>query len=332
MNNELISVVVPCYNVEKYLEKCVQSIVDQTYKNLEIILVDDGATDGTPKLCDNLAQTDSRINVIHKVNGGLSDARNAGIEVAKGKYITFFDSDDWVEKDILKTAVEKMTNNNTDLVVWGYTAEFVDDDEKVLSSRNCAVSGICELGANNDILIQKDTLGLSGYAWNKLYKTEIIKDNNLIFEKGISLVEDILFSALYFSRCNKIEFIDCIGNHYIQRKRATLGTKRYENVFELKLMGCTARENILKHFQIDDRSISKIMGSFYYGALNAAVTTVATEPNINHADLIEKMNAFLVDKHTQSVAKKAMKTSLKQRLIVMLVRLKAATMLVKMKK
>ena len=123
MNNDLISVVVPCYNVEKYLEKCVKSIVDQTYTNLEIILVDDGAKDGTPELCDKLALTDSRIKVVHKLNGGLSDARNAGITVASGEYITFFDSDDWLEPDTIKNAYDKLIADNFDLVVWGYVAE-----------------------------------------------------------------------------------------------------------------------------------------------------------------------------------------------------------------
>ena len=198
MSNDLISVIVPCYNVEKYLKKCVESIVDQSYQNLEIILVDDGATDGTPALCDELAKTDKRIKVLHKANGGLSDARNAGFTIAKGKYISFFDSDDWVEPDIIKTAYDKITADNSDLVVWGYSADFVDDNECVLNSRKCAVSGVCETGSNNnDVLIQNDTLGICGYAWNKLYKVDIIRNNNLLFEKGISLVEDILFNSKY---------------------------------------------------------------------------------------------------------------------------------------
>lgn len=332
MNNDLISVVVPCYNVEKYLEKCVESITNQTYQNLEIILVDDGAKDGTPDLCDKLALTDSRIKVLHKVNGGLSDARNAGIAVANGRYITFFDSDDWIEPDTIKIAYDKMSADNLDLVVWGYSADFVDDNEKVLSNRNCAVNGVCEIDGNNAVLIQKDTLGISGYAWNKLYKTDIIKNNNLLFEKGISLVEDILFNAAYFCCCKKIEFIDYIGNHYIQRGCVTLGTKRYENMFELKLMGCTARENILKHFGVDNKTITKIMSSFYYGALKGGATTVATTPDVEHKDIIKKMKAFLCDKNVQVVAKKAMKVPFKQRVLVVLTRLKIVSVLVKMKR
>lgn len=330
MNNDLISVVVPCYNVEKYLEKCVESITNQTYQNLEIILVDDGAKDGTPDLCDKLALTDSRIKVIHKTNAGVSEARNAGIESASGKYITFFDSDDWIEPDIIKIAFEKMTANNLDLVVWGYTADFVDDNENVLSNRNCAVNGVCEIDGNNAVLLQKDALGISGYIWNKLYKTSIIKENNLYFNKNYSLYEDLLFNSYYLSHTYKIAFIDYIGNHYIQRGRVTLGTKRYENMFELKLMGCTARENILKHFGINDKSISEIMSSFYYGALKGGATTVATTPDVEHKDIIKKMKAFLCDEDVQDVAKKAMKVPLKQRTLIIVSRLKMSALLIKM--
>ncbi len=330
MNNDLISVVVPCYNVEKYLEKCVESIINQTYPNLEIILVDDGATDNTPELCDKLALTDSRIKVLHKVNGGLSDARNAGLAVASGKYITFFDSDDWVEYEILKVAIEKMVNNNLDLVVWGYSADFVDDNEKVLSQRNCVVNGACELGKNNTVLTQKNTLGLSGYAWNKLYKTDIIKNNNLLFEKGISLVEDILFNSTYFCCCKKIEFVDYIGNHYIQRGRVTLGTKRYENVFELKLMGCNSRKAILEHFGVDAKLMGKIMSPFYYGALKPAVLNIKTEPDISKCEKLKKLKTFLADEKVQNVAKKANNVSPKHKLLVFAIRWRMASMLLKL--
>ena len=94
MENDLVSIVVPIYNVEKYLKKCIDSIINQTYKNIEIILVDDGSTDNCGKICDEYTKTDNRIVVIHKKNGGLSDARNAGLDIAKGKYIAFVDSDD----------------------------------------------------------------------------------------------------------------------------------------------------------------------------------------------------------------------------------------------
>ena len=115
VNNELISIVVPVYNVEKYIEKCVNSITNQVYNNLEIILVNDGSTDNSGKLCDSLSKLDDRIKVYHKENGGLSDARNYGVERANGKYIGFVDSDDFIDSDMYKTLYDVIKRENADV-------------------------------------------------------------------------------------------------------------------------------------------------------------------------------------------------------------------------
>ena len=117
--DSLISVIVPIYNVEKYLQKCVDSIINQTYKNLEIILVDDGSPDNCPKMCDDYAEKDSRIKVVHKENGGLSDARNVGMEVATGEYVSFIDSDDYISLDFYETLLETIVDNDSDVVECG---------------------------------------------------------------------------------------------------------------------------------------------------------------------------------------------------------------------
>ena len=114
--NSLISVIVPIYNVEKYLDRCVESIINQTYKNLEIILVDDGSPDNCTQMCDDYAKKDSRIRVVHKENGGLSDARNAGMEVATGEYVSFIDSDDYISLDFYETLFQTMIDNDSDIV------------------------------------------------------------------------------------------------------------------------------------------------------------------------------------------------------------------------
>ena len=119
---DLISVVVPIYNVENYIKKCVDSILSQTYKNLEIILVDDGSPDNCPQICDEYAQKDNRIKVIHKENGGLSDARNAGIDISKGKFITFIDSDDYIEKDYVEVLYNSIKENASDMAIGSHKA------------------------------------------------------------------------------------------------------------------------------------------------------------------------------------------------------------------
>ena len=119
MEQPMVSVIIPIYNVEDYLEECIRSVCDQSYTNLEIILVDYGSPDGSPAICDAWAKKDSRIRVIHKKNGGLSDARNAGLDVAEGEYIYFVDGDDYIKPDLIETALGHF-KENTDMVVFRY--------------------------------------------------------------------------------------------------------------------------------------------------------------------------------------------------------------------
>ena len=132
-NNDLISVIIPIYNVEKFLSFCIDSIVNQTYKNLEIILVDDGSTDNSGKICDEYALKDNRIKVMHKQNGGVSSARNVGLNIAKGKYIGFVDSDDYVENDMFEILHNLIIKNNVDISCCN---KFVFKKNKFTASKN----------------------------------------------------------------------------------------------------------------------------------------------------------------------------------------------------
>ena len=178
-----ISVIVPIYKVEPYLDCCVQSIVDQTYENLEIILVDDGSPDNCPAMCDDWAAKDSRIRVIHKENGGFSSARNAGLDAATGDYIQFVDSDDWILPDMTAALVSCAVKENADVVRCGY-CENVDGDMQEICTNSqtyCPEYNKLVIDIMNDGLI-------SGAVWNKLYKHSVL--NGMRFRPGYS--EDIL--------------------------------------------------------------------------------------------------------------------------------------------
>lgn len=270
--NDLISVIVPVYNVEKYLNRCVESICSQTYDNLEIILVDDGATDHSGSMCDDFAVTDKRISVVHKQNGGLSDARNAGLAVASGAYVCFFDSDDWVEADVLGKAHKALIESDADVAIWGFSKDFVDEQEcvrkcQVLRKHDC----ICEKEKKAYALFS-DEIGLAmiGYAWNKLYRRSILMEKGLEFEKGVSLVEDMLFNAQAISAAKTIVFVDTIGTHYMQRERETLGAKFYPDFYELKLRACRARETLLKAYGATEEEVYKIMERSYFAAIKSS--------------------------------------------------------------
>ena len=158
----LVSVIVPVFNVEKFLEKCVSSITNQTYKNLEILLVDDGSTDNSGTICDNFSKNDNRLKVFHKKNGGLSDARNYGIERATGSYIMFIDSDDWIENDTIELLLDKTIEEKSDIVVFGISKDYDDGRRKI---RIPTVSGT--YNSEESIALLSSVMCFDGSACNK---------------------------------------------------------------------------------------------------------------------------------------------------------------------
>lgn len=228
--NKTVSIVVPIYNVENYLEKCINSIVDQTYRELEIILVDDGSKDGSPDICNNWKEKDSRIRVIHKVNGGLSSARNAGLEVASGEYIMFEDSDDWLENDIVEKCVERIEKDDSDMVIFGYKK--VDEKGKELGSFTFGNKTYSQEELSEQL--HRRILEMSfGYAWNKLYRLSVIKESGVKNDLKVIDREDLHFNLKLLVNINKISFIEEIGYNYLQRRTSLLhnyDTKRLDGV------------------------------------------------------------------------------------------------------
>lgn len=222
MNNELISIIVPIYNVEKYLRECIDSILIQTYENLEIILVDDGSPDNSGKICDEYLKKDTRIKVFHKPNGGLSDARNYGIKQANGKYIQFTDSDDFLDKDMIKTLYMDIKENNSDVSICSFYAlknevKYTDATfEKKIFYRDEAIK------VN---LLDKE---IRNYAWNKLYRKTIF--DRVQYPKG-RLFEDILTLPRIFMQSSKISIIDIPLYYYRQRSDSILHKKTKESEF-----------------------------------------------------------------------------------------------------
>lgn len=220
--NELISIVVPVYNVEKYLNKCIESIINQSYSNLEIILVDDGSKDSSGIMCDSYILKDKRIKVIHKENGGLSDARNAGIEIAKGEYLSFIDSDDYVHKDFIKVLYGLCIKYNSDISMCGAFETSKDEDFNF----NLEQGNEC-IKYSRGILEKKESIYC--VAWNKLYKKEIFK--HIRYPKG-KLHEDVavINKILYYS--NKIAITDLRLYFYYNNPnsimRSTFSIKRLD--------------------------------------------------------------------------------------------------------
>lgn len=224
---QLISIIVPVYKVEKYLEKCIESILNQTYKNLEIILVDDGSPDNCPQICDEYAKKDSRIVVIHQKNGGLSNARNTGLDIAKGEYIGFVDSDDYIAKDMYESLYNAMKDNCAQISI----CNFYNVNEKGEKVETEIEDEITE----NEIIFSKQEAVkemlhdkiIRGYVWTKLFKKDCFE--TLRFPDGKNY-EDVAISIRCFEKADKIVGINKHEYYYLHREDSIDRTKTEKNI------------------------------------------------------------------------------------------------------
>lgn len=217
-NTNLVSIIVPVYHVEKYLDDCVRSLTEQTYPDLEIILVDDGSDDMCPEMCDRWAEKDKRIKVIHKTNGGLSDARNAGLDAAKGEFAAFVDSDDLVHQNFVDALISVMKNNaECDIAICGFE-KFTDGSALPQNKYDNSVSYI----RPKDCFLQTDAF--FDVAWNKLYRRSIVGDIRFPYRK---LHEDIYTTYKYVFSARQIGVINAGLYYYRRREDSIIG--KHEN-------------------------------------------------------------------------------------------------------
>lgn len=210
-----VSVIVPVYNMEEYLPRCMDTLMNQTSKDYEIILIDDGSTDSSAAICDRYsADFSDFITVIHKKNGGLCSARNTGIDSANGEFIIFPDPDDWVESNYIEEFLKLQDSKKPDLVSLGF---YVDDSNgcRTITKGN----GLFELDADNAKISVLDSHGMCGFAWNKLYRLDIIRKHHLYFLDNSGAIEDLNFAYRYLCHCKNVCFDPTKQvYHYYQRE------------------------------------------------------------------------------------------------------------------
>lgn len=224
--DELISIIVPVYNVEKYLQKCVGSIINQTYQNIEIILIDDGSTDNSGKVCEELKDRDSRIRVIHKENGGLSSARNKGISVAKGRYLGFIDSDDYIEKEMFGSLYEAIKRTGKDVACCGRIVDIFGEYSNTEFSL-AQEQVFTKTEAIKEVLYL-ETIDVS--ACDKLYKRELFKE--IRYPEGkISEDAAVIFEILEAS--NGVVHVGKPFYHYVFRNNSITKSKYSEKKYDV---------------------------------------------------------------------------------------------------
>lgn len=244
MMDPQISVIVPVYNVEPYLHKCINSIINQTHKDFELILIDDGSPDSCGLICEDYAKRDRRIKVIHKENGGLSSARNSGIEVAKGKYIAFIDGDDYVHPNMLEVMYNTAEQHSSDMVVCDFVKVNENDDYEINSSKSIKkiqhftnIRALMQLFSNDhdDYITGAGNNVKWVVVWNKLYKRELFIYDR--FYEGHICEDEFIIHKLLYS-CRKVTYISCEFYFYVQRTDSIINSsysiKRFDKVKALQ--------------------------------------------------------------------------------------------------
>lgn len=245
-----ISVIIPIYNTGNYLEKCVNSVINQTYKNLEIILVNDGSTDNSNEICENFKKEDSRIIYINKKNTGVSDSRNLAINKSSGEYILFVDSDDYIEDTMIESLYNDIKKYDADLACCEYVSKNRKQQLKLLNKNEML----------SVILKEK---GTSGYIWDKLYKTSIIKNEKILFDKEIYICEDMLFNARYIEKANKFIWTNKQLYNYIYRPNSVLNQE-----FNQKWNTILKAFKEMKNIYVNNDCFDEFLAHYILAAIN----------------------------------------------------------------
>lgn len=242
-----LSVIVPIYNVGAYVEECIESILNQTYKDFEIILVDDGSTDGCRDICDRYKAGDSRVKVIHKDNGGLVSARKAGLSAATSEYVTYVDGDDWIDADMYARMMKEVLDNDLDALITGYCAELSKGSIKTSNEiEDGTYSGDKLTAFYTNMLSNGDFFNFGVYpaVWNKIMRRSLFIDNQMAVDERITMGEDVACVFPFLLDCSKIKVCNDIQTyHYRQTDNGTVSKKYDPKYFE--------RVNLLYKFLID---------------------------------------------------------------------------------
>lgn len=285
MNDPLVSIVIPVYNCSEYVRECIESVLAQDHRNIEVLVIDDGSDDGSAELCRSLAEKDPRVTAHVREHGGVSAARNYGIRLAAGELITFVDADDYVEPQHISALVSTMLEQNADCAVSGYFLDLRGRSEKRV------FCGIKTMGAHTAVLNMLDTTLYQGFLCNKLFRKSIIDNARLSLREDIFYCEDLLFCAEYFSNCSRV---CCVGQAYYHYRRRK-GSAVNGTLVSRMLTGVKAIEACGELFR-NDSDISAL-----------AKARAQTE----RAGIFRRAYISGEDKHTLSKLKREMRTNKK---------------------
>lgn len=283
LNNPTISIIIPVYNTEKYLRRCLDSIVAQTCENFECILVDDGSTDDSGKICDEYADKDSRFKAYHNENSGPSKARNYGIEISRGGYLLFVDSDDWLDSNALQTYTDIIDKYKPEIIKTGYKVDYANgrkeihrcDDEYILNDKT-------------QIFIKTEEAGYAGFLWDTLFSREIIGPTR--FDESLKWLEDHLFSFELFARCKYLVMLPNVTYHYTINPGQSLS-----NVKDAQMVYDASQQEyqLKKILTVDNKKAIELNVNSYLGKMAMVVDILYGNYRHSERKAFKKSNPIL---------------------------------------
>ncbi len=252
-----VSVIVPVFQVELFLEKCIKSIIQQSYRNIEVILVDDGSTDNSPMICDEFAQQDDRIRVVHQKNGGVSSARNAGIDLMQGDCCCFIDGDDYLDESYISSMLHTMQEKSVDMVCCGCWRENLNGD--ILWERKTDITQ--SFDQKGSILELFTPTSFVGWPWNKLFKTSIIKEYNIRFNENIKYCEDEIFVLTYLLHSKNTCYVKEQLYHYMENNMSANMKIYTEKKFDIRCLDRQKADEISASLvsSLNDKEIENVV-------------------------------------------------------------------------
>lgn len=275
----VISIIMPLYNAEKYVDNAICSVINQTYNKWELIIVNDKSKDSSGKICDEWAEKDKRIQVIHLTeNKGAGNARNVGIDRARGEYITFLDSDDCIEKELYEKVVDSLQKTKTDVCVWGVKEQYFDIyDNMFLENTIISSKKVCKnQEETRRIVIELESKSLFGYQWNKLYRKKIIEENSIYFD-SVHLYEDYFFNLNFIKKAQTLNIIDFAGYIYKKRENQSLTKQYVKEYFELSHKRIKTMFDVYEEWGMLNDKVETFLGKTYLRYILSALERNCTK-------------------------------------------------------
>lgn len=290
-----VSIIIPVYNSERYLDKCIRSLLNQTYKEIEILIIDDGSNYKCAKMCDEYEMQFENIITYHKSNGGTSDAKNFGISKANGDFILFVDSDDFVDSNYVETLVRPLIERKVDLTVCGYKIDYLKDQYSV-SARPDFTKSYFDSNNIAEAIYDLDSKGLFNVAVCKIYSRKVLTEKNIKFDINLTTGEDLVFNCDYFKHINSVEIIDEMPYHYIRRDVTSLVNTYRSDLLSMVSKCNDKRKELYDFYNMNNGKFDLIYGKSYIDYLAACIPNMYRKDcNMSFREKIRILKSIIDD-------------------------------------